>query len=256
MPKTPEINWGFLPDHPFIDKITDTWDISQHTRLSDLVLAKHLNIHLTLFPNTLLAQCAEWLFSLFPELGRLKGSEELLYRPFVWTDLVKEVNNLGTHREARAFIDHQIGKGRKVAYWTGGLEFTPGQHQAARYLIDAGFDITLGLEPFSFSDESGKARGPLSHHITAVTLWSKLLKSNGFIFIVPRPLPRFGQTSPENINELYENLYQEITGGKAHTVISEADPYFEAKQNRGAAVEVPYFESPSSTELFQSTFVR
>lgn len=254
MPKTPEANWGFLPDHPFVHKVSEAWDISQHTRLSDLVLAKHLNTHLTLYPDTTLANRAAWLFSLFPELDQLKSSEELLFRPFIWTDLVKEVNNLGTHEEARVYIDRQVYNGRKAAYWTGGLEFTQGQYQAARYLIGEGYQIVLGVEPFCFPDEFQKDRGPLSDHITAVTLWSKFLKEHGFVFNIPRPLPEYGKASPEKINYYYENLYQEITGSRAHIVVSESDPFKAVKQKRGPVVEVPYFRSPATTELFQSIF--
>jgi len=160
------------------------------------------------------------------------------------------VDNVGSIRKASEICGEWLLEGSAVAYWTGGLEFTRSQFEVARFLMDRGFLILLGIEPYCYPDEFNKNRGPIVDHIVPVSFWSKVLGRSGFIFQVSRPLP----VEKEALDDFYRELYQSITSGTAQIVVSAAYAHAEVKRSRGPVVEVPYFNFPSTSGLWRSFF--
>ena len=246
-----ESYWGFLPEEPFVSEVTNFWDISQKTILSDYVLVKHLKHRSRDFSGTLLAEHSEWILSLFPELQNIR-TDELLNRPFTLDDILKKAENVGTVEEARLINDGWLRKGNHIAYLTGGLEFTKAHHAVAAYLRERDFKLLIGVEPCSHPQEFRKNRPPLAHHVVPISLWSKFLSEHGFVFQVPRPLPGYGNAPSNAIDAFYDSLYREITSGEAYIVVSEADRFKELKRKRGKVIEIPKFEYPSTSEILNN----
>lgn len=224
------------------------WNLSQGRILSDSVLYHYLSLMLRDSPNgSLIRHHISWIMSLFPDF---KHSARIP-NPWTWDDLVVKVVNVGSVETASEACSRWISEADKVAYWTGGLEFTRGQYEAARFLIEREYRVLLGVEPFCYPGEFNKDRGPIVGHIVPVSFWSKILGKSGFIFQVPRPLP----VNEAELDDFYRELYQAITHGSAEIIVAEADTYSGTKRRRGPIVEVPRFNFPSTTDLWNSYFI-
>ncbi|MCC6711408.1 MAG: hypothetical protein IT416_03595 [Candidatus Pacebacteria bacterium] len=153
--------------------------------------------------------------------------------------------------QAQEKCEQWLNEGEKVAYWTGGLELTEAHFEVASFLINKQkMKIILGIEPATYPEENSKGRGSLTDTIVPISLWSKKLSDNGFIFEIPRPI----SDSKQAKETFYQNLYRQITRNEAFIVVSERDPYQEEKNKRGKVVVVPDFDKPSTTQLYQSFF--
>jgi hypothetical protein len=221
------------------------YDLSLGKILADKVLKDYL-LKLIKFspPTSLINQHANWLLEQFSELK----TADKIPMPWVWADLVTAVENVGSLEQAQEKCKQWLSEGEQVAYWTGGLELTEAHFEVANFLVNnQGMKIILGIEPATYPEENSKGRGSLTDTIVPISLWSKLLENNGFIFEVPRPMIN-------NREIFYQNLYQLVTAGEASIVVSEKDPYKETKKQRGKVVLVPEFNRPATTDLYQSFF--
>lgn len=235
-----------LFQHPMVEE-TNIWDSSLKVVLDDSVLKKHLDYVRRFSPSgSLLQQHADWIFNIFPELVE----EGDIPRPWIWSDLITRVSNIGTVDDATKKYAGWETIESKVAYWTGGLEFTRNHYEVSKHLKDGGLKILLGLEPFCYSNEYKKEKGSLSGDAIPLSFWSKHLGDNGFVFTIPRPIP----SGKEGRNLFYSDLYQKVTKGNGYIVVSERDSFKDEKKERGPIIEVPEFNYPTTTELYNSFF--
>ena len=243
-----EFDVSMLPllDDPLVEE-ANIYNPSLKVRLSDSVL-KHYFTYLHRFcgPDSEIFQHIQFVFKLFPELVN-PGD---IPHPWVWRDIVTSAENVGNTDEAKTASQKILGENRKVAYWTGGLEFTKNHEQVAKYLLENDFYILLGIEPFCYPSEAGKKRGSIADDVVPMSLWSKYLGENGFIFRIPRPLPQYGF----QLEQFYSGLYEQVTNRKAYIVVSGADKFQKDKVKRGPIVIVPHFNYPTTTELYQSFY--
>ncbi len=230
-------------DHPMVSD-ANIGDLSEGKRLADSVLRSWVHyLRGISSQGSLVQEHARWLMEVFPDLSDIPEIER-------GVDLVTEAQNVGNVKQAGARCYQWAAEGRKVSYWTGGLEFTRAHHAVAEYLLDRKETILLGIEPFCYPREAHKFRGAISESSVPISLWSRLLGERGFVFYVPRPLPE----SLEDRDNFYTGLFEQVTQGQARIVVSERDPHKADKLKRGEIIEVPYFEFPSTTELWESSF--
>src|SRR3989344_746328 len=156
---------------PMIEE-ANIWDLSWGKILSDRVLGRYVGNLVRFNPSgSPIRGHAEWLRKVFPGLAVAEPVPD----PWVWADLVTDVVNVGSMDRARKVCSEWVSEGASVAYWTGGLEFTMSHFEAAKFLMDQGMNVLLGVEPFCYPNEANKGRGELVDHIVPVSLWSKLL---------------------------------------------------------------------------------
>lgn len=241
-----DVNMLPLLDDPLVEE-ANIYDLSLKVCLSDSVL-KHYFTYLQRFcrSDSEIFQHIQFVFELFPELA---NSGDIPH-PWVWKDIVTSAKNVGNTEEAKTLSLKIQKENRKVAYWTGGLEFTKNHEQVAKYLVENDFYILLGIEPFCYPSEAGKNRGSIADDVVPMSLWSKYLGKNGFIFRVPRPLPK----DELFLEHFYDGLYEQITERKASIVVSGDDKFKEDKAKRGPIVLVPHFNYPSTTQLWRSFY--
>lgn len=222
-------------------------ELSWKKIIDDKVLAHYTRYLLRIAPEgSEIKAHGEWLMSVFPELAEAGN----IPHPWVWADLVVKADNIGDLDGAETMCKKWIAGGSRVAYWTGGLEFTRAHYEVAKFLFRRQMKILLGVEPFCYPNESSKGRGAMAEDIVPVSFWSKLLKEDGFVFNIPRPLP----SGLNNLSVFYNDLYAKITAGQAEIVISDDDLYLGEKLKRGKSIVVPHFSYPSTTELWNSFF--
>ena len=232
----------------FIDPMvseTNVVDTTTHVRLSDPLLHHHLNfLRRSAPPKSLLVRELRTHDHIFPEV---KSAEPL---PVVWRwdHLVTPAHNMGTVSEAAAYAHTGWYTGDRMAYMTGGMEFTRGQLLAMRYLLERKYRIILGQEPYVYPAGKGKRFGAITLSSVPMSFWSKVLGNCGFLFTIPRPLP----ADESGINAFYDELYARITKRRISIVVSEHDPFIAEKRKRGPVIEVPVYNRPSTTDLFWS----
>lgn len=229
-----------MPD-PMVAE-ANIYDLSQKKVLSDSVLAKYLRrLYRFSLDGSLLRNHAIWLTQVFSEL--LDAPD--IPQPWAWSDLVRDTSNVGSVSVASEMCATWSKSGVDVAYWTGGLELTQNHYTVAVWLLERGYNVILGVEPYTYSDEGGKDRGAITDDIVSISLWSAMLKDRGFIFSVPRPRPNGGK----ELGDFYTEIYREVTSERADIVVSELDPHKEDKMRRGKTILVPAYGYPSTTQL-------
>lgn len=235
----------------FVDPMVseaNVFDATTHVRLSDPLLRHHIAFLRRSAPQrSLLVRELRTHDHIFPELVHAPRLPEV----WTWRDLVTPTSNLVTINEAEAYADRGWYAGARMAYMTGGMEFTRGQLHAMRYLLRGGYRILLGQEPYVYPAGKGKRFGAITLSCVPMSFWSKILGDCGVIFTIPRPLP----TDEGGINSFYDDLYARITRRRIPIVVSEHDPFIHEKRKRGPVVEVPVYDRPTTTELFWSALV-
>lgn len=223
----------------------NVWDASAHVVLSDAVLHhQHRFVERQIRQNTLLSRHLRVMQWVFPEVATARSIPQV----WQWRDLVDPVTNVGTVDEASEYVRRMQRVGVRLAYITGGLEFTQGQLHAIRYLFRKGYRVIMGHEPYVYASDKGMRWGALTESVVPMSYWSRVLGRCGFLFTIPRPLP----DRPEAIDAFYDGLYRDITGRKVPIVVSEHDPFKDTKRRRGPVIEVPLFSYPSTTQLWRS----
>lgn len=230
-------------NHPMIGE-ANIWSAEQGFRLRNQVLLKQLAYTQQHVPReSLYGKHLRKMRALFPEVSKASRIPEI----WKWEDLVWPTDNLVSVREAGDYVRRGLATGQRMAYITGGLEWTIGQWEAMRYLILRGYHIVMGHEPYVYVTRKGE-RNPLTDSCVPMSYWSKFLGKNGVIFTIPRPLPM----DHILVNTFYDDLYEEITERKVPIIISHRDPYWKQKMERGPSVMVPKNSYPSTTELYRS----
>lgn len=237
--------WPTIVDHPLINEVAEAgWEISQSTILRASVLYEYFRYLSRIQLGGNITDRANWIIHEFPEINEVEKTP--IPRPLKYPELVVQVNNVGSIELAKKFGDISIAADKKIAYWTGGFEFTPAQMSAVKYLIDKGFNILLGIEPYCYPREAGKERGALAIDVVPISLWSLLLKHHGFIFQIPRPLP-----DHDRIDQFYDSLYLHITNAQIPSVVSPDDPYASQKRKRAPHIEIGHFSGFHTSDYYQ-----
>lgn len=230
------------------DKIP-LWNMEEGVVLSDKVLNHVFTDYINRYPKTILAEHCAWLLDTFPEIKGSSFDKQNPIKNFSGVLQMQEVKNSGSVFDARAFCSKQVSDKSKVVYWTGGLEFTKAHYNVAKHLLANGNKILIGLDnPTSLLETFYKKRGRLWSKEVPFSLWSKLLKENGFIF----PIPSNARPKKDEIFGFYFSVYSMVTGKKIPIVVSEADQFTKEKTQMGPVIEVPFFDEPSATKLYES----